>query len=107
MLTEASLRGAVDKLRGLKENVLLGHLIPAGTGFRSYQDMQVARLAEPPTTEEDDARRAMEAAAKHAEALGAEPPAVIDAPALTVTESLEPVPAGVPEEVEETPVEEA
>ena len=106
VLTEASLRGAVDNLRGLKENVLLGHLIPAGTGFRPYRDMQVTRLAEPPTTEEDDARRAMEAAAKHAEALGAEPPTVIDAPAPVATESLEPVTAGAPEEIEEPPVEE-
>lgn len=31
-LTNASIRGAVDKLRGLKENVIVGHLIPAGTG---------------------------------------------------------------------------
>jgi DNA-directed RNA polymerase subunit beta' len=34
VLTEAALRGAEDDLIGLKENVLLGHLIPAGTGFR-------------------------------------------------------------------------
>ncbi|MBY0307355.1 MAG: hypothetical protein K2Q09_01300, partial [Phycisphaerales bacterium] len=42
VLTEAALRGAVDNLVGLKENVLLGHLIPAGTGFRPYQAMKVA-----------------------------------------------------------------
>ncbi|MCA9299593.1 MAG: DNA-directed RNA polymerase subunit beta', partial [Phycisphaerales bacterium] len=36
VLTEAALRGAEDELIGLKENVLLGHLIPAGTGFRPY-----------------------------------------------------------------------
>jgi DNA-directed RNA polymerase subunit beta' len=36
VLTEAALRGAVDTLTGLKENVLLGHLIPAGTGFQPY-----------------------------------------------------------------------
>ncbi len=77
VLTEASLRGAVDELRGLKENVLLGHLIPAGTGFRTYTDMQVERLAEPLTTEEDDARAAMEAATARAEALGAEPPTIM------------------------------
>jgi DNA-directed RNA polymerase subunit beta' len=37
VLTEAALAGKVDELQGLKENVLLGHLIPAGTGFNSYQ----------------------------------------------------------------------
>jgi len=38
VLTEAALAGRVDRLVGLKENVILGHLIPAGTGFRSFQD---------------------------------------------------------------------
>ena len=47
MLTEASLRGASDDLIGLKENVLLGHLIPAGTGFRKYQDIRVKTLVSP------------------------------------------------------------
>jgi DNA-directed RNA polymerase subunit beta' len=41
VLTEAALAGKVDKLVGLKENVILGHLIPAGTGFRTYQDSEV------------------------------------------------------------------
>ena len=41
VLTEAALAGKVDKLVGLKENVILGHLVPAGTGFRSYQDSEV------------------------------------------------------------------
>ena len=41
VLTEAALAGKVDNLVGLKENVILGHLIPAGTGFRTYQDSQV------------------------------------------------------------------
>ena len=41
VLTEAALRGAVDQLKGLKENVLLGHLVPAGTGFAPYKGMQV------------------------------------------------------------------
>ena len=54
VLTEAALRGAVDTLQGLKENVLLGHLIPAGTGFRPYQEIKVQLLAEPPAFEEDD-----------------------------------------------------
>jgi DNA-directed RNA polymerase subunit beta' len=41
VLTEAALAGKVDRLVGLKENVILGHLIPAGTGFRSFQDSEV------------------------------------------------------------------
>jgi DNA-directed RNA polymerase subunit beta' len=41
VLTEAALAGKVDNLVGLKENVILGHLIPAGTGFHTYQDSEV------------------------------------------------------------------
>ena len=41
VLTEAALAGKVDNLVGLKENVILGHLIPAGTGFRTYQESEV------------------------------------------------------------------
>ena len=41
VLTEAALGGKVDGLVGLKENVILGHLIPAGTGFRSFQESEV------------------------------------------------------------------
>ncbi len=37
VLTEAAVRGEVDRLRGLKENVIIGHLIPAGTGLKEYQ----------------------------------------------------------------------
>ncbi|MEO1009049.1 MAG: DNA-directed RNA polymerase subunit beta' [Planctomycetota bacterium] len=46
VLTEAALKGAQDHLVGLKENVLLGHLIPAGTGFRPYQDIRVKPLVQ-------------------------------------------------------------
>ena len=42
MLTEAALAGKVDRLVGLKENVILGHLIPAGTGFRIFQESEVS-----------------------------------------------------------------
>ncbi|MFZ4430718.1 MAG: hypothetical protein ACOYPS_10230, partial [Phycisphaerales bacterium] len=52
VLTEASLRGAMDTLIGLKENVLLGHLIPAGSGFRPYQDIRVKHLVALPEEEE-------------------------------------------------------
>jgi DNA-directed RNA polymerase subunit beta' len=41
VLTEAALAGKVDNLVGLKENVILGHLVPAGTGFRTYQASEV------------------------------------------------------------------
>jgi len=41
VLNEAAILGKVDQLEGLKENVIVGHLIPAGTGLRSYQDMVV------------------------------------------------------------------
>ena len=41
MLTEAALAGRTDYLVGLKENVILGHLIPAGTGFKTIQESEV------------------------------------------------------------------
>jgi DNA-directed RNA polymerase subunit beta' len=37
VLTEASASGTMDYLRGLKENVIIGHLIPAGTGLKSHR----------------------------------------------------------------------
>ncbi len=75
VLTEASLAGKIDVLRGLKENVILGHLIPAGTAFRPHLDIKVKHLAEPPVPkvleelrEAKDAEAAKEKAVK--EALG-------------------------------------
>jgi DNA-directed RNA polymerase subunit beta' len=41
VLTEAALASKVDYLVGLKENVILGHLIPAGTGFKTHQEGEV------------------------------------------------------------------
>jgi DNA-directed RNA polymerase subunit beta' len=41
VLTDASIAGAVDSLRGLKENVIMGRLIPAGTGMMLYNDIGV------------------------------------------------------------------
>ncbi len=46
VFTEASLAGKVDELRGLKENVILGHLIPAGTSFKPYMEMKIKRKVE-------------------------------------------------------------
>jgi len=73
VLTEAALRGAEDHLKGLKENVLLGHLVPCGTGFAPYLSMKVKLLVEPLPTEEDDVENMIEAATARAEALGAQP----------------------------------
>jgi len=41
VLTDASIAGAVDNLRGLKENVIMGRTIPAGTGFPAYRDIRI------------------------------------------------------------------
>ena len=41
VLTDAAIKGKVDELRGLKENVILGKLIPAGTGARQYADVDI------------------------------------------------------------------
>jgi len=46
VLTEASVNAKVDTLNGLKENVIVGHLIPAGTGLREYENIQVASMEE-------------------------------------------------------------
>ncbi len=50
VLTQASLASQEDRLVGLKENVILGRLIPAGTGFKDYQDIKIT-YAEPPELE--------------------------------------------------------
>jgi len=73
VLTEAALRGATDELQGLKENVLLGHLIPAGTGFEPYTKMRVRALVEPPADEFSDEEVMRTEAAHLAEVAGAEP----------------------------------
>ena len=52
VLTEAALAGAVDTLVGLKENVILGHLIPAGTAFNPHLNLKIKHLAQPPQVEE-------------------------------------------------------
>lgn len=46
VLTEAAIEGKSDWLRGLKENVIIGRLIPAGTGFNAYEEVAVASLPE-------------------------------------------------------------
>jgi len=68
VLTEASLAGKIDELHGLKENVILGHLIPAGTAFKPYLDIKVKHLVEAPLPKEfeevPEIREAKEAEAK-------------------------------------------
>jgi DNA-directed RNA polymerase subunit beta' len=46
VLTEASINGKVDHLRGLKENVIVGRLIPAGTGMEFYRNVQLSQQME-------------------------------------------------------------
>ncbi len=67
VLTEASISGKVDHLRGLKENVTMGRLIPAGTGFEYYRNVRIPADEPPPppapvqpTDELDDLERDME-----------------------------------------------
>jgi len=48
VLTEASISGKMDYLRGLKENVTMGRLIPAGTGFDFYRDVRIEADEPPP-----------------------------------------------------------
>ena len=42
MLTEAAINGKVDYLRGLKENVIMGRLVPAGIGMEYYRQVKIA-----------------------------------------------------------------
>jgi DNA-directed RNA polymerase subunit beta' len=76
VLTEAALAGAVDYLLGLKENVILGHLIPAGTAFNPHLNLRIKHLAEPPPAEEAEprvARAAVRATAPSAAGAAAAP----------------------------------
>ena len=47
VLTDAATLGRVDKLRGFKENVIMGHLIPGGTGFHLHHNIKLVQLGEP------------------------------------------------------------
>jgi len=86
VLTDAAIKGKVDQLRGLKENVIIGHLIPAGTGIREYDNVSVYQ----------DTRGDLEVSAREEEQLeeGAEAPAPaseekIEVPGETVIEEKE------------------
>jgi DNA-directed RNA polymerase subunit beta' len=60
VLTQAAIQGKVDHLRGLKENVIMGRLIPAGTGVAKYRAVELLtpepepRLEEPPDLDDDE-----------------------------------------------------
>jgi DNA-directed RNA polymerase subunit beta' len=56
VLTEASIAGRVDYLRGLKENVIVGRLIPAGTGMPQYNELYMEKEEPAPQTLEDALR---------------------------------------------------
>ncbi len=62
VLTEAAIKGKIDRLEGLKENVIIGKLIPAGTGLDSYRAVEVEKSAAPQSVPE-----AIEAEAEIAE----------------------------------------
>ncbi len=51
VLTEAAIKGKVDNLMGLKENVLIGKLIPAGTGMERYRDVEISKAEPAPVAE--------------------------------------------------------
>ncbi|MDT8437327.1 MAG: DNA-directed RNA polymerase subunit beta', partial [Gemmatimonadota bacterium] len=56
VLTDAAVRGASDQLRGLKENIIIGHLVPAGTGIHRFQEIEFL-VSEPLQAELDSMRR--------------------------------------------------
>jgi DNA-directed RNA polymerase subunit beta' len=76
VLTEASINGAIDHLRGLKENVIVGRLIPAGTGMEFYRNVKLApeieeaaaKVQEEVTREFEEAERQLEAMRNEGEA---------------------------------------
>jgi DNA-directed RNA polymerase subunit beta' len=55
VLTEAATTARVDYLRGFKENVIMGHIIPAGTGYNHHRKIEIRPLVEPLPLEEESA----------------------------------------------------
>jgi DNA-directed RNA polymerase subunit beta' len=60
VLTDAAIRGAKDDLMGLKENIIIGHLIPAGTGMYRYQEVDIEGGPVVPVVFEEPAEPTME-----------------------------------------------
>ncbi len=56
VLTEAASSGRIDLLSGLKENVIVGHLIPAGTGLKQYENVEVVKYADDTTVNQEEKR---------------------------------------------------
>ncbi|MCA9408154.1 MAG: DNA-directed RNA polymerase subunit beta' [Candidatus Omnitrophica bacterium] len=54
VLTEASASGRIDLLCGLKENVIVGHLIPAGTGLKQYNEVELVKYADDTATDQEE-----------------------------------------------------
>ena len=72
VLTEASVRGSRDMLRGLKENVIVGRLIPSGTGLAYHEKRRLDSLANMASANEDQEKTAMPSEAMMEEALAEE-----------------------------------
>lgn len=53
VLTDAAIKGKVDHLLGLKENVIIGNLIPAGTGMQCYNDVTIEPVGAEKKADED------------------------------------------------------
>jgi DNA-directed RNA polymerase subunit beta' len=60
VLTDAAIRGAKDDLMGLKENIIIGHLIPAGTGVYRYQEVDIEGVSVPAPVVEEPPEPTME-----------------------------------------------
>ncbi|HZQ43271.1 MAG TPA: DNA-directed RNA polymerase subunit beta' [Acidobacteriaceae bacterium] len=70
VLTEASINGSIDALRGLKENVIVGRLIPAGTGMDYYRNVQLSpELEEAAAAIQQEVQEAHEAEERELEAM--------------------------------------
>ncbi len=63
VLTEAAVSGKVDYLRGLKENVIMGRLVPSGTGLARYKDLKIEIVGEASQDEEQEMESVSEATA--------------------------------------------
>jgi DNA-directed RNA polymerase subunit beta' len=96
VLTEAALAGKVDYLVGLKENVILGHLIPAGTGFRRFQEAEVRYRPEALQALAAEKSRVLETSFPLLQSAGA---AATTAADVGEPEELEEAPSGVAREV--------
>ena len=71
VLTDAAIKGKVDHLRGLKENVIIGKLIPAGTGMKIYKDIDLDYGENTELMEEFERRKREEALAEQMNARAA------------------------------------